>query len=365
MKFSQSNRFCFAVAAALLGCISMASAQVKNGQAPGNTNPTDALRTGSPVVAGQQSGAPQPGSGKPNMSPPVSTGFGQPAQREPAIVGNTITGIKAFIRCIHDIRLAAQADGLLQELLVEEGASVEQGQIVMTVDERTAMAELAVARKEAEAAAAQAGQDANLRFSRKVAEVSDAEYEEVLELYKRHSASKQETRRKFLEAEKGRLGIEVAEVDHSKDELAAQVAREKVAAAEVQLNLRKVISPYDGIVVERLRDQGEWVKAGEPILRLVHLKEMRVEANVPVKGASVALLQNAQIKLHININGTDWTHDAKVEFVSPVVEMDTCRVWARVPNETVGSAWLLRDGMNATVDLTLVPVTLPTSIKTR
>ncbi len=94
-------------------------------------------------------------------------------------------------------------------------------------------------------------------------------------LLSKNSASRQEARRKLLEFEKAREGIKVAEVDHTKDILAAAVAKEKVAAANVQLTLRRVVSPYDGVIVERLRDQGEWVKAGEPILRLVHMKEMK------------------------------------------------------------------------------------------
>lgn len=261
------------------------------------------------------------------------------------------TGLTAAIKCIHDVKLAAQADGLLQELLAEEGTAVEKGQVILTIDERTARAELAVAEKEAAAAAAQAGQDANLRFSRKVSEVSDAEYEETKDLFERRSASRQETRRKLLEAEKARLGIEVADVDHAKDVLAAEVAKEKVSAARVQLELRRVTAPYEGIIVERLRDQGEWVKAGEPILRLVHLKEMRVESRVPVRGSSVAHLQNAPLRLHVKVNGEDVQFDTKVEFVSPVIELNTCRVWARVPNTLVGGVWLLRDGMEATIDI--------------
>ncbi|MGN6134465.1 MAG: hypothetical protein ACTHOU_08175, partial [Aureliella sp.] len=97
-------------------------------------------------------------------------------------------------------------------------------------------------------------------------------------------------------------------------------------------------------------------KAGEPILRLVHLKEMRVEANVPVRGSSVALLQNALLRLHVTMNGEDFTFDSKIEYVSPVIEMNTCRIWARIPNQMVGGGWMLRDGMEATVDIYLTPV---------
>ncbi len=273
--------------------------------------------------------------------------------REVYLNNGKIIGLQAAVKCIHDVRLAPHVDGILQELLVDEGSPVEAGQHVLSIDERTALAELAVAEKEAEAAAAQASQDANLRFSLKVAEVSAAEYEEVLELYKRTSASRQETRRKLLEFQKAELGTEVAKVDHQKDILAAEVAREKVQAAKVNLNLRKVTSKYDGVIVERMRDVGEWVKAGEPVFRLVHLKEMRVVANVPVRGISVSQLQNAPLKLRVNINGEEWTYDSKVEFVSSVIEMSHCRVWATVPNPPVGSGWLLREGLDALVDIDL------------
>jgi multidrug efflux pump subunit AcrA (membrane-fusion protein) len=303
---------------------------------------------------------PQLGSGQAPLGGPAVGNAGPVA----AAPGGSISGVRAAIKCIHDIQLAAQADGLLQELLVEEGAAVEQGQLVMTIDERLAKAELGVAEKEAEAALAQANQDAQLRFSRKAAEVSNQEYLESKELYERNSASLQETRRKQLEAQKAGLGIEVAEVDHAKDIAAAGVAKEKVNAAKVQLELRKVTSPYDGIIVTRMRDQGEWVKAGEPILRLVHLKEMRVEAHVPVAGASVAHLQNANIRVHVNINGQDWTSDSKIEFVSPVIELNTCRIWARVSNPPIAGGWMLRDGMEATVDITF-PAAQPVSTQKR
>lgn len=294
--------------------------------------------------------SPVPGSAAPGNAAPGGTG-GAYSFRP----GGSITGVRAAIKCIHDIQLAAQADGLLQELLVEEGAAVEKGQLVLTIDERLAQAELAVAQKEAEAAAAQAKQDANLRFSRKVAEVSDQEYLESKELYERNSASLQETRRKQLEAEKARLGIEVAEVDHAKDILAAGIAREKLAAAQVQLQMRKVTAPFDGIVARRMRDQGEWVKAGEPILRLLHMKEMRVEAYVPVAGASVAHLQNATLRLHVNVNGETFTYESKIEFVDPSIELNTCRIWARVPNQLIAGSWMLRDGMDATIDISFPP----------
>ncbi|MCC6511425.1 MAG: HlyD family efflux transporter periplasmic adaptor subunit [Pirellulaceae bacterium] len=355
MKFSLHGLLATGSLTLVLGMLG-ATAQAQFSPGPSGFGGTAPL-PGQPLPA--QPGnfpAPPTAPGGTAADPQRPGSFSPPGPREASLMGNSISGIKAAIKCLHDIKLAAQADGILQELLVDEGAAVEKGQVVLTIDERTARAELAVAEKEMEAAEAQASQDANLRFSKKVAEVSDAEYLEIKELYDRNSASKQETRRKLLEAEKARLGIEVAQVDHSKDILAAAVSKEKVSAAKVQLTLRQVTSPYDGIIEKRLRDQGEWVKAGEPILSLMHMKEMRIEANVPVRGSDVAKLQNADITIRVPIGGQEWTHTTKVEFVSPKIEMSTCRIWARIPNSVVGSSWLLRDGMDAVVDIKFSPV---------
>ncbi|MFO1066116.1 MAG: HlyD family efflux transporter periplasmic adaptor subunit [Pirellulales bacterium] len=273
----------------------------------------------------------------------------------------TISGESAIINCIHKLAIAAQADGLIEELNVDEGSIVKKGDLLLKIDDRLARAELGVASKEAEAAEAQAKQDANLLFAKKAAEVSDAEYEEWKDLYERNAASYQEVRRKMLEAQKARLGIRVSEVDHQKDQLTAEVAKEKVNAAKVQLDLRNVFSPYDGIIVERLRDQGEWVKAGEPVLRLVHLNEMRVEArvNLKQKGISTIQLQNAPITITVMIGDKPLVRKAHIQFVSPEVELGSCRVSTRIENQPFNGGWLLSDGMEANVEIAPVPLPLP------
>src|SRR5688500_3989777 len=101
-------KFGIVASAGLISCVATLNAQSTNpqsspGQSPGNS------------VA-------------PSTQSPGTPGSGTVAP------GGTITSIKAAIKCIHDIQLAAQADGLLQELLVEEGAAVEQGQLILTID---------------------------------------------------------------------------------------------------------------------------------------------------------------------------------------------------------------------------------------
>jgi len=273
--------------------------------------------------------------------------------------GSTASGSQRAIRVdnaqvqsMHKIPIAAQADGLISQLLADEGRSVKKGDTLLIVDNRVALAELEVAKRELEAAQKQAQQMAEVEYAKQASKVSDAEYEDIYKLYNQGSANYSEARRKQLEKERARLGIEVAEVKHEQEILAAAVNEEKVKAAQVRLSLFEVVAPYDGVIVQRLHDAGEWIRSGEPVLRLVHLNEMKIETFVPIDGISVSALQGAPMKVVVPLNSQDVaTYETQIEVVSAEIESRRVRVSARIENQQVGGAWLLRDGMVANVEI--------------
>ncbi len=268
--------------------------------------------------------------------------------------GKLIRVDNAQVVSMHKVPVAAQADGLISQLLADEGHSVKKGDTLLIIDNRVAMAELAVAKRELEAADKQAKQTAEVDYAKKASEVSDAEYQDIYELYQRNSATYSEARRKQLEKERARSGIDVAQVKHEQDILTAKVNEEKVKASEVRLGLYEVLAPYEGVIVQRLHDAGEWIRSGEPVLRLVHLNEMKVETFVPIDGISVGALQGAPMKVNVRLNAQDVaTYDTQVEFVSAEIESRRVRVSARIQNQQVGGAWLLRDGMVADIEITV------------
>jgi multidrug efflux pump subunit AcrA (membrane-fusion protein) len=272
---------------------------------------------------------------------------------------STVSGSQRSIRVdnaqvvsMHKIPIAAQADGLISQLLADEGRAVKKGDTLLVVDNRVALAELEVAKKELEAAEKQAQQTAEVEYAKQASRVSDAEYEDIYKLYNQGSANYSEARRKQLEKERARLGIEVAEVKHEQEVLAAAVNQEKVKASQVRLSLFDVVAPYDGVIVQRLHDAGEWIRAGEPVLRLVHLNEMKIETFVPIDGITVSALQGAPMKVVVPLNAQDVaTYETQIEVVSAEIESRRVRVSARIQNQQVGGAWLLRDGMIANVEI--------------
>ncbi len=268
----------------------------------------------------------------------------------------TVEPDSASIKFIHSIQVAAQADGLVQDLLVEEGDSVAEGQELLKIDSRVASAELSVAEKEAEAAEQKAAQTANIEYAKAAHALAQEELEAEQRLWEQASTTWSSLRRKTLERDRARFSVDVATVEHNQDVLAAAVAKEKVKAAQIRLGLYSVKAPFDAVVAERLRDRGEWIRAGDPVLRLVHMNEVKVEALVPVQGFPITALHGAPIAIQVQINPAQVvTFNTHIDFVSPEVRVNRVRVAARVKNPQVGGIWLLREGMNAKCQITIQP----------
>ena len=262
--------------------------------------------------------------------------------------------VEATVFCIDKIDVAAQSDGLIERMLVDEGDSVAKGDTLLMIDSRVADAELSVAKKEQEAAAKQAEQTAEIEYAQAAADLSREEYDAERDLYSQNSTTFSQLKRKRLEAQRAIFSVDVAKVQHDQEVLAADVAEEKVKAAEVRLELYRVLAPFEGVIVERKRGQGEWIRSGDPVLRLLHMNEMKVEALVPVDNIAVNALEGAPITIQVQINPQQVAnYDATIDFVSHEIRSRRVRISARIENRKLDGIWLLRDGMTASAEIHL------------
>lgn len=290
-----------------------------------------------------------------SQGPLVGPGPGrtfQPGDSGQSISNGILRVPSAKLVCVHNVKIAAQSDGLILNLFADKGRVVKKDDVLLKIDSRVAEAELEVASKELEAAEKQAAQTAEVEYAKKASLVADEEYKAENELLGKGSSTFSQAMRKRLEAERSRLGIDVAVVKHENEGLAADVAKAKLDAAKVRLELYEVTAPYDGVIVERLRDEGEYIRSGEPILRLTHMNEMEVEATISVKGISPWQLENAPIKVLVPMNSQqNLERESTISFVSTEITSDYVRIAAKIPNEKIGDSWLLRDGMTATIEI--------------
>jgi multidrug efflux pump subunit AcrA (membrane-fusion protein) len=121
----------------------------------------------------------------------------------------------------------------------------------------------------------------------------------------------------------------------------------------VNLNRRMIVAPVSGVVVDLYRHVGEWVKPGDPVLRILRIDRLKVEGylNAAEHGSEVS---GRLVTVTATLPGgrTEQFH-GKIVFVSP--EVEAVKKDFRVVAEVVNRDMLLRPGLDAT--LTIHPAT--------
>lgn len=261
----------------------------------------------------------------------------------------------ANLKFVNDLDIASQADGLVLDLVADEGDVLTKGALLVQLDDRLANSELAVTHKELEAAKEKAKDDSEILYSRAAFNVAEIDYTKTEELNARGSETDSELRKKWLEKRRAELAITVAELKNNQDKAAVEVSAAKEGAAAVQVDLRKMLVPFDGVVAEKKKEKYDWVRAGEVLLRLVSMEQLRVVGQVRVDDlqAPPHELMNAPAIVDIELfPGKRERVEAKIGFVSPVLEVSGAyRVWVQIPNKKVNNQWLFREGMPATIEI--------------
>lgn len=132
------------------------------------------------------------------------------------------------------------------------------------------------------------------------------------------------------------LQIELQQA-HSELRLAqfnANLFQNALDAARLDLAQHRIHAPFAGVVVELYRQRGEWVKPGDPILRVLRLDRLRVEGFLPTQLLSGDLV-GAQAEIEIvGFEKQSIPLAGKVSFVSPEVDAvnNEVAIWAEFDN---------------------------------
>jgi len=186
----------------------------------------------------------------------ASIAAGEPADRSP------LTVEKCLIKVVDRALLAAERDGIVDEIPVREGDTVTADQLLLCLRDEAAQMRFELARS-------RAANDVNVRYSRKVADAALAGYDVGLELEKQKAISTLQLRQRRLEYERGQLSVEQSLFDLKLAELEAEQAKSELKGYYVP-------APFGGTVVRVLKRRGESVRNGEPVVELVNSERVHV-----------------------------------------------------------------------------------------
>ena len=218
------------------------------------------------------------------------------------------------IRAARGVELSAETSGEVIEIAVTSGEKVTAGQPILTLNNRIE-------------AAGRSQREANLKLARQLHE-RDARL------------IKQKT-------------IPQSQYDRSKAELDAAIAA--LAQTSAQLDNKRIVAPFDGIVEEIKRKQDEWVAPGDPILHLLRLDTVHIDGAINQKQYDPHEIQGCQVTVEVELaRGRKETIPGRITKVSSIVRSDgVYNVRAEVANREEQGSWVMRDGLRANMTIHL------------
>lgn len=263
----------------------------------------------------------------------------------------------ASVKVERELMLPGQDSGALVELVVKKGDFVEQNATLGHIDNTEAVMTLAVAQSQLRTAEKNAGEGSKiqLEYAEKAAAVAHHKFVTNRQAHeKRGAVTDMAVRESELEYERAVAQIDVRKLEEELASIEVAAKQAEVEAAQQALDRRHLRAPFAGIVEDVYRNEGEWVQAGEPILRLMDFETMTVSGSVSgrlysrqdIDGRPVTVLVEQPGNQRVELKGT-------IAVVSRISDgfSNVFTVEAHVPNRKIGNHWVLADGAKVTMTI--------------
>lgn len=225
-------------------------------------------------------------------------------------------------------QVSANLLGRIDAITVNEGDTVNKGQLLFEIDDRDANTQLEKAKaglKEAQASfieldnsiVAASAAVKTAEAGKQLADVTFARYDE---LFKRRSVSGQEydealSRANAAAAELERAKADVRTIGSKKSQINARIeqAMADIANSRVQKSYTRIVSPVSGVIVKKFVESGAIASPGVPLLSIEDSSLYRLEAVVGESHSNLVHIGD-RVKVTVDALGTD-------EIVGTVSEM--------------------------------------------
>ena len=172
---------------------------------------------------------------------------------KPAELGEALR-FSGSVVALRDANVSVRVDGLVEEIIVDAGVRVKKGQPLLRQDE----------------------------------ELAALQYKQALAMQEQAEATKTESARLLSESQRlqksnhvSQNEVSTRQANFALADAALKSARANAELAAATLKRHTLLSPFDGVVNQRLTDNGEWLSRGDPAFAIVSPEEVVVDVNVP------------------------------------------------------------------------------------
>lgn len=259
----------------------------------------------------------------------------------------------AIVTLIEHAEVPARALGPLAELTVREGDTVAGGSLLAKIDDGEAALDADRAALELAVARRDAANELPILAATKAEEAALAELKRATDSVAKYDKSISQSELDRLKLAADEAGLRRRQAIHVREsaELTARVKENELQTSRRRLQLHQIVAPISGVVVEIKRRRGEWVEPGMPVVRLLLMDRLRVEAFYDVARLPPNLvgrpvvLRTASPDDAADSGGEEF--GGRITFVHPEVNPvnGQVRIWAEVENRE----GRLRSGMQGTL----------------
>jgi len=264
----------------------------------------------------------------------------------------TIEIPSALLRIVESADIPAAVDGILDQIDVKEGRIVEAGALLARVNDSQARIRLTRAATDVDIAARAAKNDLATQLARKTLELSVTELNRAHEVNRSfaNSVSERELNVLRLGRDKAKLELQQAKLNQQETVLKHQLKSAEYDLAQNELERHQIVAPIPGMVVRVNKHAGEWVAAGEVVVRIVRVDRVRAEGFIAASLAQSDLVgRAASIRVLTGDTANQLDATGEVVFVSPDADPvdQRVRVWVEFANPDLS----LRPGLRGDVQI--------------
>jgi HlyD family secretion protein len=251
--------------------------------------------------------------------------------------GTTIE-VSANVLPLKQVNVLPRVPGVIEEVLVDEGDWVEEGQVLARLEQRDY--QLAVR----EAAANLVASRANAKLAAIQADSASTQHDRMKSLLETDAIA-------LSKAEKAADGLKMSQAQRDAAQAQVQQAQVGLEAARIKLSDTVIEAPYAGLVIKRFMDAGEIAGAMPPgiVLILADVTRMKVEGSVNELDVHRV---KAGMPVKVRVDALDHAElPGTLQLVTPMVDPQTRTAGIRVVLDNADRR--LEVGMSAEIVLDL------------
>ena len=246
-------------------------------------------------------------------------------------------------------------DGTTKRRPLLRGTLVRKGDVLGKQKDAELVEQKIVAEQELLVSEKEAAKELEVEVAVAAAQVAQASYKRADSLNKTMpgSVSPEEIQEKYYEYVRSMKAIDKAKFDLEVNQEKVKVAKARVNAADVAIEDRKLVSPIDGVIDDVMKNEGEWLREGDEILKIVRYDKVQINGSIPANRYAPETIANKKVVVEVKRPGAEPQKlEGKVVYVRQTVESGHYYFYADVANQANEAGyWLLNPGALVTVEI--------------